>query len=928
MARAATKSNVQATTRKAKVTRTSRAGNSTKANVDKEVPIKKTRTSRVAKDKASSATPTRTRRARGRGEVELEVEGSRRKKAVTEAVTELFNPLANIDDQLDAIEKDYTLSGSSMNPNEVRQSTGLLVLDLILGKGLIPGWYTFFGPEQSCKSTGASTLLGAALTSEVPIISIFDFEGSVNQDYLSNIIRTQGFGMDIKHVFGLRDNNGAWLIKPRVRYYAEGVAEKFFDYLSSLERKLPDKVCINDQWYLVYENTKANQKMLSGHYDTKYLAKTGKLRVPAKDGTLQALIIVDSYPAMLPERLDVDDPGSGMAAQARMFSEQLRRVKGKMRAKRIAVVGVNQLRKAPGVMYGCYHGSVRVTMADGSKPTIQEVVENKLTGPVLAFDPSTSTFVPKPITGWFNNGPAKKWLKITYETCRNNGGANKASIVVTPEHLMWSEEFKTLRAASKFKEGDTFSAPSPYTLSYHAEQLYLGMMLGDGWFSVKGDFLKLNFTHKAEHQWLTAWKRSILNFGGCDPKLLTQEMPYVYNPKLAKLAREQKAGCEGREKRLSREFCEALDLPAVAVWYMDDGGKGGNILKMQSYPLQDVRLLCDVLNKKFKTNCTVATWTDNSCVSDVGHGIRFDTRMYNLMAPYVHSNFRQEVVDRVTINCNASGIVKPETIRKYIPKGIRHFGEFKAWGACGKIQSVPVKILKVEEISKGKYGRRAQIDKFITSDSRYEIEVKDLGLFVADGVVGKNSPEYEPGGEALKFFSDVRLRVFPRALSSVPGAKGKGQIEEEPSIAESGGKDTYRYIHVRAHKNKLSVPNLEGWLRLWITDGDGEARGFDPVWDTYQYLASTGQVSGKRSALKLNLNGKESPKKALSWLEFKALIIGTRSQKLEVFKKAWPGVKPFDLRAHCKRQLHEKNGLELYFNHSKVDAEEETEELD
>lgn len=841
--------------------------------------------------------------------------------------TALFNPLLNIDDQLDAIEKDYTLSGSSMDPDEIRQPTGLLTIDLILSKGLVPGWYTFFGPEQSCKSTGASTFMGAALNSGIPVISYWDFEGSVNHSYLTNIIETQGFNMDLKHVFGLKDNAGNWSVKPRVRYYSEGVAEKFFDYLASLERKLPDKVKINDQWYLIYENTKINQKALAGHYDTKYLTKTGKLRVPAKDGTLQALVILDSYPAMLPERLDVDDPGAGMAAQARMFSEQLRRVKGKMKAKRIAVIGVNQLRKAPMVMFGCYHGSVRVTMADGSKPTIQEVVENKLTGPVLAFDPSTSTFVPKPITGWFNNGPAKKWLKITYETSRNNRGANKASIVVTPEHLMWSEEFKTLRAAFKFKEGDTFSAPSPYALSYHAEQLYLGMMLGDGWFSVKEDFLKLSFMHKAEHQWLTAWKRSILNFGGCDPKLLTQEMPYVYNPKLAKFAMERKAGCEGREKRLSQEFCEALDLPAVAVWYMDDGSKGGKLLKMQSYPLQDVRLLCDVLNKKFKTNCTVATWTDNSCVSGVGHGITFDTRMYNLMAPYVHSNFRQEVVDRVTINCNASEIVRPETIRKHIPKGIRYFGEFKAWGACDTMQSIPVKILKVEEISKGKYGRRAQADKFVTSDSRYEIEVKDLGLFVADGVVGKNSPEYEPGGEAIRFFSDCRLRVYPRALSGVPGAKGKGMIEEEPSILESGGKDSYRYIHIRAHKNKLSVPNLEGWLRLWITDGEGVARGFDPVWDVYYYLRETGQISGQRSKLKLALDGRENPKKTVPWLDFKALVIGTKAQKIEVWKSLMPEARPFDLKGFCKKQLQERNGLDLYFSHMKSDAaSEESEE--
>lgn len=357
---------------------------------------------------------------------------------------------------------------------------------------------------------------------------------SVSHSYLTSIIETQGFQMDLKHVFGLKDSAGNWSVKPRVRYYSEGVAEKFFDYLASLERKLPDKVKINDQWYLIYENTKINQKALAGHYDTKYLTKTGKLRIPAQDGTLQALVILDSYPAMLPERLDVDDPGAGMAAQARMFSEQLRRVKGKMKAKRIAVIGVNQLRKAPMVMFG--------------------------------------------------------------------------------------------------------------------------------------------------------------------------------------------------------------------------------------------------------------------------------------------------------------------------------------------------------------------------------------------------SPEYEPGGEAIRFFSDCRLRVYPRALSGVPGAKGKGMIEEEPSILESGGKDSYRYIHIRAHKNKLSVPNLEGWLRLWITDGEGVARGFDPVWDVYYYLRETGQISGQRSKLKLALDGRENPKKAIPWMDFKALVIGTKAQKIEVWKSLMPEARPFDLKGFCKKQLQERNGLDLYFSHMKSDA--------
>lgn len=381
--------------------------------------------------------------------------------------------------------------------------------------------------------------------SEVPVISMWDFEGSSSSEYIENMMEVNGIDMPIEQVFGIRDaKTSKWAVPPRVRYYSEGIAEKFFDYLAKLERMLPDKLLINDKWYYVYDGKtsegkihKANAARVGKQYDVKYFKKTGKFRVEAPDGNLQALVIVDSYPAMLSEKQDVDDPGSAMAMQARMFSEQLKRVKGRMRSKRICVVGVNQLRKAPMVAYG--------------------------------------------------------------------------------------------------------------------------------------------------------------------------------------------------------------------------------------------------------------------------------------------------------------------------------------------------------------------------------------------------NPEYEPCGESLKFYSDVRLRMQPRVLNSAPGMtkSDKGMILEEKSIL--GGVDKYRMIHVRAHKNKLSVPNMDGWLRLWIEDANGAARGFDPVWDTWRYLVDTGQATGKRNAIRLEIKNREA-KKVLTWMEFKTLVLGTRSDMKEIYKRI--GVKPFDIRAWCKAQLADGNGLEKIFEVKRKGIKEEKEE--
>lgn len=538
----------KAAVKEEKAAKKSKVKKEKRAEAEPSIPKKK-----VDKEKLAEIPDKKQKRADKMKQAAEEAKAAARmretdkKKSAKESAAEYFNPLSAIDETLDSIEKDYGLTGSSLGQGEERLSTGMLEMDVVMGGGLLPGWYTNFGAEQSCKSTSASLMMISALFQDVPVIAYWDYEGSTSSEYLENMMEVNGIDMPIDQVFGIRDPKTLkWAVKPRVRYYSEGIAEKFFDYLAKLERVLPDKLKMNGQWYYVYEGKtpdgkihKVNQKLVGAHYDKKYFQKTGKYRIPAPNGNLQAFIICDSYPAMLSERQDVDDPGSALAMQARMFSDQLKRVKGRMRAKRICVVGVNQLRKAPMVAYG--------------------------------------------------------------------------------------------------------------------------------------------------------------------------------------------------------------------------------------------------------------------------------------------------------------------------------------------------------------------------------------------------NPEYEPGGESLKFYSDVRLRLQARVLNSAPGMvkSDKGMILEEKGVY--GGKDKYRMIHIRAHKNKLSTPNLDCWMRLWIEDANGDGRGFDPVWDTWRYLVNTGQATGKRNQIRLVIKGKEC-KKVLSWLEFKMLILGTRKDMKAIFEHI--GMKPFDLRAWCKDQLANKDGMELIMNvkRSGVKLDEEKEE--
>jgi hypothetical protein len=182
------------------------------------------------------------------------------------------------------------------------------------------------------------------------------------------------------------------------------------------------------------------------------------------------------------------------------------------------------------------------------------------------------------------------------------------------------------------------------------------------------------------------------------------------------------------------------------------------------------------------------------------------------------------------------------------------------------------------------------------------------------------SPEYEPCGEALKLFSDVRIRNTARAI---PWSGMKGMIEEEKSI-DGKGVDTYRYIHMRAIKNKLGAPNLEGWARLWVSDRKGQGCGFDPVYDTYEYAKMTGQVKGARNKLTFKIPKiGELPK--MTWLEFKTLVIGKKEQKEEVLKRLKYKGQMFDLRGIYKKQMMSGEGMTMFFETKAEGIKEEAE---
>lgn len=314
------------------------------AKVKKEEETKK-RVKRASKSKPVSAPDEAPTRGKRKAKIDL-----------TESVSQaFFNPIELARTRLNKIERKFDLVSGVLSRNEPRFSTGLISLDLIINGGLVAGgWYTAFGGEQSCKSTLAMTIIASILRNNFKGYSAYyDYEGSVQFDYFEAILKNARVKVSAEDVFGEKDEDGIYIRDPLVYYASPDTGEQFFSSIAELERILPDKLCMKGQWYYVYPNTKENQSMLKGQYDKKYFAKHNTFRVPAEDGSLQAIILTDSYPAMNPASMDAKDDGdNSLGLQARMFAKQIPRVKTKMKKKRIVIVGINQLRENIGVMYG------------------------------------------------------------------------------------------------------------------------------------------------------------------------------------------------------------------------------------------------------------------------------------------------------------------------------------------------------------------------------------------------------------------------------------------------------------------------------------------------------------------------------------------------------------------------------------------------
>lgn len=73
---------------------------------------------------------------------------------------------------------------------------------------------------------------------------------------------------------------------------------------------------------------------------------------------------------------------------------------------------------------------------------------------------------------------------------------------------------------------------------------------------------------------------------------------------------------EGGVKRVPKSVESLLTPQALAIWYMDDGGRAGEGCKLstEAFPLEDVSLLQSAIRSRYSCECTIQRHKERWCI--------------------------------------------------------------------------------------------------------------------------------------------------------------------------------------------------------------------------------------------------------------------------------------------------------------------------
>lgn len=789
-------------------------------------------------------------------------------------------------------------------------STGSLAIDLICGGGYGVGRFMSpFGPEASGKTTGALEAVAEALLMGIPCI-YYDAENALDVEYFDRIVYKKT-GFHLSHFMGVTDAEGN-VIKPGLLYYVQpSSCENCFNHATRIADSIPDIVKNKKLGWCWLQKGEGNKK------DT--------LEPREEEGNVSILYVIDSLKALVPQAKKDNDEASPLAQQARALSDSFPNLVERMKRKRLCVIYTNQVRSKIGVMFGCLHAETPIRLRDGSVYSMKELVENKIKGEVLSYNEKTNKLEYKKIKNWFYNGEVSEksdWCSI--RTLGINTKNGLVDLTVTRNHKFMTE--KGWKEAKDLTYSDRIMTPVRSVINGTLSNFLSGSFCGDSTIvfdrKTQNSYFKLqNNEQKEYNDWKLAKLSVAFSFNHYEDKrgfdYYVSNTSYELNDWYYKISNRNPTCLK-----------ETFNILSLAVLFMDDGHSR----------LDEGRCTASISFGRYK-NDRETLFAISEMISNIGYP------NYVVVSDGIVGFERENFLKLSKDICS----FVPPCMQYKLPEQFR--GKYKDFKLKFKedFKYEYSKILQIREGSDRKFRKKGKYDICVEGNHNY------LAGSSSNGVIVHNSPEFEPCGDAAKFYSSTRIRYASCATSTVDkdffktsgtDGEGKGQVDVEMSW-DGTGKDRYRYAKIKTIKNKQFSPYQETFIRFRYEKAGQQGDGIDPSFDVYAYLYQTGQCSKKSGkGLSISLFGYDKdepfPRKIAAYLgDLKKLeknLSKDKENKLKTFdaKLTWLEFKELvenperknAFHKLCKKQMETGFAWALYFANKNASKEKEDESED
>ena len=448
------------------------------------------------------------------------------------------------------------------------------------------------------------------------------------------------------------------------------------------------------------------------------------------------VIAVDSVAALTPRvELEGQMGDSHVGLQARLMSQALRKLAGNRSRANTICLFTNQIREKIGVMFGCFHADARVVLADGSTEKISKIVNQRMPVEVMSMNPETGEIAPKRIVEYYNNGETDEWLQFEVAAA---GGSGKRKFACTPNHLIFTPEGE--KHAAEIEESDeVLTAVKQYDLREDQMKLIFGSILGDGSLRFASDHnASFRVGHGETQREYCEWKYEMLAPFANKIGATGNGIGFDTIPMHQLAAVHEAVYADGGGRTVSDELIGQLDERAVAAWYCDDGsfsgsyerwGHGKAVIANTTLSRVDKERLAARLEELGMGRPTVG----DRCLTFSGERAH---QFQEKIAPHVHPSLDYK------LHPDLRGRFQwhPDTSDAHL-NGTRLTSRTS-------LKAVPMKVLR-------KYRKPPTPRK----RDRFDLQIEGNHTYLVDHVVVHNSPETQPGGRALKFYSSQRLDI-------------------------------------------------------------------------------------------------------------------------------------------------------------------------